>query len=400
MNYSNQAQAVEPWRELPAELADLLEPELPALTAEILATIPREVPEYARPFEGSFGRGIKVGVTEALHRFLELIRAPDVRPEPGREVYVELGRGELRQGRSLDSLQAAYRIGARVAWRRLAAAGRSGGVADEVLHRLAEAIFAYIEELSSESVEGYAQEQSLREGVRERERRRLLAVLTSDSPAPEELREAAAGSGWTVPATVAALACDSEDLPAVSRRLPTDCLGSAVRGIGCIAVPDPEGPGRRQRIIAAAEGRGAALGPTVPPDRFARSWEEAAAARRALGGDRLIAAEERLFDLILAESRSRLRRIAARRLAPLGPLTPKARERMIDTLAAYLGTLGDVSAAAAALHVHPQTVRYRLSRLAELLGDQLEDPDARLELHAALRAGCLAPAPADHRDES
>ena len=41
---------------------------------------------------------------------------------------------------------------------------------------------------------------------------------------------------------------------------------------------------------------------------------------------------------------------------------------------------------AAALHVHPQTVRYRLTRLRELYGDLLEDPDARFELELALRS--------------
>jgi hypothetical protein len=44
----------EPWRGLPAEVADLIEPELPAITEEILATIGREVPEYERPLEGRF----------------------------------------------------------------------------------------------------------------------------------------------------------------------------------------------------------------------------------------------------------------------------------------------------------------------------------------------------------
>ena len=114
----------EPWRGLPAHVADLIEPELEAITAEILATIAREVPEYARPLEGSFGRGIRAGVGEALRQFVALIRDPDAGREPGREVYVQLGRGEQRQGRTLDSLLAAYRIGARVAWRRIAAAGR------------------------------------------------------------------------------------------------------------------------------------------------------------------------------------------------------------------------------------------------------------------------------------
>ena len=83
------------------------------------------MPEYARPLEGSFGRGIRTGVEEALRQFVALIRDPEGGRGFGREVYVELGRGESRQGRTLDSLQAAYRVGARVAWRRISAAARA-----------------------------------------------------------------------------------------------------------------------------------------------------------------------------------------------------------------------------------------------------------------------------------
>ena len=56
----------EPWRALPPAVADVMEPELDAITDEILATIAREVPEYARPLEGSFGRGVRTGVTLSL----------------------------------------------------------------------------------------------------------------------------------------------------------------------------------------------------------------------------------------------------------------------------------------------------------------------------------------------
>ena len=56
----------EPWRGLPSGVADLIEPDLDATTDEILATIAREVPEYARPLEGNFGRAVRTGVTEAL----------------------------------------------------------------------------------------------------------------------------------------------------------------------------------------------------------------------------------------------------------------------------------------------------------------------------------------------
>jgi len=37
------------------------------------------------------------------------------------------------------------------------------------------------------------------------------------------------------------------------------------------------------------------------------------------------------------------------------------------------------------IHVHPQTVRYRLRQIQELFGDQLRDPDRRFELQLALR---------------
>ena len=81
-----------------------------------------------------------------------------------------------------------------------------------------------------------------------------------------------------------------------------------------------------------------------------------------------------------------MERIAERRLAPLGELTARARERMQETALAFVQEQGNAAAMARALHLHPQTARYRLARLRELLGDQLDDPDARFELELALRA--------------
>src|SRR2546423_14431141 len=179
----------QPWERLPAALADAIESELPAATEEILTTIAREVPEYARPLEGNFGIGIRTGVSEALRQFVDLIRDPEAGRAPGRDVYVGLGRGELREGRTLDALQSAYRVGARVAWRRVSAAARRQGADAEQLGLLAEAIFAYIDELSADSVEGYAQAQREQEGERQRRRREVPALLPRDPPADEaELR--------------------------------------------------------------------------------------------------------------------------------------------------------------------------------------------------------------------
>src|SRR5918997_6419560 len=153
-----------PWEALDPAVARVLRPELPSLADEIIAAVSAGVPDYARPLEGPFGRGLRAGVQEALSQFVEMIERPGDDPRAGRELYVNLGRGEMLAGRTLDALLAAYRLGARVAWRRFAAAGAAAGLPPETLYRLAEAIFAYIDELSAESVEGYAQEQSAAAG--------------------------------------------------------------------------------------------------------------------------------------------------------------------------------------------------------------------------------------------
>src|SRR3954463_9971777 len=104
--------------ELPPALATALRPALPELAQEVITAIGREVPDYARPLEGPFGRALRVGVERALGRFVEALVDPASDDRDTREVYVALGRGEMRAGRSLDALLSAYRLGARIAWER------------------------------------------------------------------------------------------------------------------------------------------------------------------------------------------------------------------------------------------------------------------------------------------
>ncbi|HET7445945.1 MAG TPA: helix-turn-helix domain-containing protein [Solirubrobacterales bacterium] len=383
----------EPWRGLSSDVATVIEPELPAITEEILATIAREVPEYARPLEGNFGRGVRTGVSEALLQFVALIRDPEAGRGTGREVYVQLGRGEQRQGRKLDSLLAAYRVGARVAWRRIAAAGRRAGLEAEPLTLLAEAIFAYIDELSADSADGYAEAQAEVEDIRRR-RRRELALLLIREPAAEaaDLAAAARAAGWTMPTRLAAAACAERDLEAVTRRLSPEMLATAHEGCGYLVVPDPAGPGRADALARAASRSRLALGPAVEPGAAAESWSLARALLRASDAGSapvsgLLRADDHLADLLLFESEPLTARIAAQRLAPLDALTAKAAARMRETALAHVRHGGNAVAMAAELQIHPQTARYRIARLRELLGDQLDDPDARFELEIALRAG-------------
>ena len=59
---------------------------------------------------------------------------------------------------------------------------------------------------------------------------------------------------------------------------------------------------------------------------------------------------------------------------------------LADTLQAYLDGFGDIAAVAQRLHVHPNTVRYRVRRIEKLLSTSLDDPDDRLVLALGLRA--------------
>ncbi len=96
-------------------------------------------------------------------------------------------------------------------------------------------------------------------------------------------------------------------------------------------------------------------------------------------------AEDHLGDLLIFGSQSVIDEIGRRHLGALDDLGEAARRRMEVTALAYLQHGGNAAAVARALHLHPQSVRHRLRRLRELLGDQLDDPDARFELEAALR---------------
>src|SRR3981081_1092521 len=98
-----------PWHELPAEVASVLRPTLADVTEEIIAAV-SGVLAYSRPIEGPFGEGVKAGVQEAMRHFVAEIEAGG--PVARSDVYVTLGRGEMRAGRTLDALLSAYRLGA------------------------------------------------------------------------------------------------------------------------------------------------------------------------------------------------------------------------------------------------------------------------------------------------
>ena len=384
---------VPPWADLPPSLGDLLRPQLAPVVGAVIAALPLEVPDYARPLEGRFGEGVRVGVQVALGRFLDLPGTTEpALAGTDREVYVALGRGELRQGRQLATLLAAYRVGARVAFRRFAGVvgGGPSGVDPDVLIRLAEAVFAYIDELSAASVDGYAQEQSLRAGESGRRRSQLLDLLLAGRLDATEAVAMARQAGWPLPGTVVVVVLPVAAADGLAVALGESALVGERDGQVVVVVAAPGPAADRARLERRLAGRSAAVGPTVP-------WEAAAVSLRiaglaaALPGTEAAGvrwAEDHLAALLVRGGGvpELATALGARRLAPLETLKEGPRERMAETLLAWLRHRGERQHVAAELHVHTQTVGYRLGQLRALFGDALDDPDARFELELALRA--------------
>jgi hypothetical protein len=407
---------------LPTQAADALRGTLPQLADSIVAAIAREVPDYARPMEGRFGETVRFGVQVALNRFVDLLAGEARTESRARATYGRLGAGEYRQGRSLDALLAAYRVGAKVAWRHFVDVGTRAGFPPDSLYDLGEAIFAYIDEISAESAAGFAEAQSEAAGESQRRRQGLLRLLVQDPAAPvEAVRTAAQAAGWALPRLVAAVVAAEADQPEglaaahgeagpgeevadgiaarLARRIGPGAVGAAVGGLAVVMMPDPAGPGRRRALEAALGDELAAIGPAVSWPEAGASLRRAEAAfrlaaqgrldgRDTLGGSgsRLVVADEYLPALLMAAAPAIAADLARTRLAPLDGLGEGPRERLVITLRAWLDRPGQVQAVAAALDVHPQTVRYRLKQLRELFGARLDDPEARFELSLALRA--------------
>ena len=395
-----------PYEAVPPEAAEVLRPVLPGLADETIAAIAREVPDYARAMEGDFGQVVRLGVEVAFNRFLDLLAA--AQPEPGEtaRTYIDLGRGEFHAGRSLDALLAAYRVGARLAWRRFVEAGVDGGLSAEAIYALGEAIFAYIDELSAESAEGYAEEQSAAAGESERRRRRLVRAARAGAAGDRGVDpdrgggrrlDAAAGRRRGARGRDRGGRRAGRGAAGLDRRARRQAAGGGRdrrrgRGAALVMIPDADAPGLRRRLAAAVDDHVVVLGPTVPwPEatasaRRARRTHRLALAGRLAAHANLLVADDHLADLLLAAAPDVAADLAASRLAPLAELAPGPRARLEETLAAWLDRPGQVQAVAAALGVHPQTVRYRVRQLRDLFGERLEDPDARFELALALRA--------------
>lgn len=362
--------------------------ELPRVAEDVVEAIIAEVPPYADAFSGPMGETIRGAVQVALGGFLSL--AADRRgregPTPQREALdgaYQLGRGEARSGRSSDAILSAYRIGARVAWQHLSTLAVAQGLHATTVASFAGVVFAYIDELSAATVAGHTDEAATTGRVRQRLLERVARHLLNGSPPPTVVA-AAERADWSPPSTLTAVIAPESQVGPLLQTLPPGTLQatelSELENAVLLLVPDAHGR-RRGPLLRSLQGRGCLVGP-------ARDWLEVPASyaralrARELGLDE--DTESHLAHLVLTADPEALSDLRNQVLAPLAELRPAAAAKLTDTLRAWVLHQGRREDVAQALFVHPQTVRYRLSQLRELYGDQLEAPETVLGLTLAL----------------
>lgn len=382
----------------------------------VLAELP--IPPAAR-------RNLEAGTLAAVDACLTRLAEPAAQLDTS--LFVAHGRAQCASGRSITELLALYRLSGVAMWEHIERLPSSDQLTGGQALALGGLLLQLVEQLSAAAVDGFLEAGAeLRRRDRAR-RARLLSLLLTDPPEDEDaVRAAADRADWVARArvrvAVASLPVEADS--ADQERSPARVLvGPHPRGRLVLVVGEAEAEVERTGAAAhAAEGRdegagsaalrarsggdatdlltraalahGAtgplAVGPAVPLTEAARSAHRAGhlldqVEAGVVAAGPVVHSDDHELPLLLAAAPELVASIVDRRLAPLVGLTDARREQTLETLAAWLADPHRPQAIADRLGMHVQSVRYRLTRLRELFGDDLDDPDARFELQIALR---------------
>lgn len=386
---------------LPRSLGEELRPYTGHAAAAMIKEVQRSVPAYSLPLRGVFGRVLVVSCERAVRHYVDCIGAPNQPHDRWADFYRMRGRIEFTEGRGLEPLHDSATIGARAAWRAMQPIVRGLGVGPDIIALAAESVFVYVDELCATTIEGYQEAEAKAAGAIPLRRRRLLELI---SQAPEgsacSIASLANGAGWKLPDTAALVALQrapgASDFPA--HLLDDDVLLDLDATEPYLLTADPDTD--LAPLQDALDGWRVAVSPVVP---LADAPAALRTARRALlltsedAPGPIIWCRDHLATLWLLAEDFLGAELAKQSLDPFSSLSEKQRDRLSETLLAWLETRSGAPEIAQRLGVHPQTVRNRLRQLEELFGDRLKDADDRLGMHLALRAQRLMRA--HRRDE-
>lgn len=381
---------------LPRDIADALHAELHATAAEIFDAVPREVPAYSEIFTSELGERVQTTIEMMLAGFLFVSCGPQpdrrgIDPAAVESAAFQLGQYEAQVGRSVDALNASFRLGARIAWRHWSAAARAHGMSIDDMSRFAELNFYYIDTLADAAVSGHADELDSVGRQRQRAREQLAENLLTGATLDEILLSSRLAE-WKLPTTMLAIALPRAETRNAMPLLDPHTLlvsGSSVprsqRSDMAVLLVPVSAAASRAALLARLSGVSAAVGGETPwlEVRYSaalavRAWEYRAHKVWPVDTESILA------ELIVhADLHTRDRHRAAV-LAPFDHLRAETRACHEETLRAWLLHQGRREDVARYLVLHPQTVRYRMDRIREILGDRMTDPDRVLDLIISL----------------
>ena len=383
---STAAVSLTPWQRLPADLPAAMRPRLPATVRAIADAVTAATPAFARSANTKFERDVRTAVQVALERFVDLSGTDEpALPPRFREVFVALGAAEARENRGPEVLLAALRMASRLMLRMASESlADLRPVAVEELIDLSDATSAYVDELASACTDGLALQLREQAGEGDRRRRQVADLLLRGGAPPRVMLDAATAIGWLTLDVVVPVLLPMDQARDARFRFATDGV-VAERGRDAVLLLRSGPRATRGQLAEALRGRGAVVGPALGWAEVPEGVRLAERTAELIGADPgPVFADDHIAALALRGEPGALEVLSARRLAPLAALRPSQREALLATLESWLRHWGSRTAVAAELFVHPQTVGYRLKRLRELLGDDLDDPAARFELLLAL----------------
>jgi hypothetical protein len=364
-----------------------------ALGARLAELITAAVPEYAE--------GLFVGHDELVQSCTENVRAvletlagdppvPDGRRAPG---AIRADRGV-----PYEAVRRASRIGTRLVWVRLVEQAPAHQRDD--LLQAAPDVWAVSDELVASATEAYrtALEDLAR---RDGQWRGALVSAILDGEAEEAERHWSAsdvlglhaGSDFVV-VVAEAPSPGAEGLPGVERVLRGLDVGSAWRlhhdqQDGVVAFRPGFGIYDLSSVLEElAISRVGISWPfaRLTQARDGRRQARAACAAAPPGTTEVVRFSERPLGVLLAESPEPSRSMADAVLGGVFEMAEPDRAALLATTRAWLAAGGSASTAARSLHVHRNTVRFRIRRFEEITGRNVTEPMDAVEVYVALEA--------------
>ena len=375
-----------------SEAAERLSHRLDEVTAAMVSRILDEVPVYRRlPPDGL--SNVKQLASRNTRVLSEALRTGEGLQRDDLRYVAEHARERLRRGVSLESMLHAYRVGLTAFWEECIAEGVALGFSRDTALELARRTSELSDDLTTHAAETYVREESRLRALSDQAARDLLEMLLRGEHDSEALRSHLAFPGLDAAETLVVVVgrIASSDKPesdaleaasqALSRALRTGGAAPlvAVRTGTVVAVaPVEAGVSVQERLHRVhdelrGDGTQVLLGLSSPRSGLARvpgGFDQAALALSCAAAERPVVslAELPVIQSLLLGATSTMRSVLAARAREIDLDGRDPLPMMRETLQAFGEADMNVTQTARALHVHPNTLRYRLRRIRERTG--------------------------------